>query len=36
MKFLDAYVKKTVGFRSAIVDEGSVVWFGPQESYVEN
>ena len=36
MKFLDADVKKPLASVSAIVDEGSVVVFGPQEANVES
>ena len=36
MKFLDADVKRPLVSVSAIVDEGHIVVFGPQESYIEN
>ena len=36
MKFLDADVKKPLASECAIVDEGNMVVFGPQESYIEN
>ena len=36
MKFLDADVRRPVATVSAIVDEESVVVFGPQEAYIEN
>ena len=36
MKFLDAGVKSPLVFVSATVDEGNIVVFGPQESYIEN
>ena len=36
MKFLDADVKRLLVSVSATVDEGNIVVFGPQESYIEN
>ena len=36
MKFLDADVKRPLASVSAIVDNGNIVVFGPQESYIEN
>ena len=36
MRFLDADVKRPLASVSAIVDEGKVVVFGPQDSYIEN
>ena len=36
MKFLDADVKRPVASVSAIVDEGNVVKFGPQDSKIES
>ena len=36
MKFLDADVQTASASVSATVDEGSIVVFGPQESYIEN
>ena len=35
MKFLDADVKRQVASVSAIANEGHIVVFGPQESYIE-
>ena len=35
IKFLDAGVKRLLASVSAIVDNGNVVVFGPQESYIE-
>ena len=36
MNFLDANVKRPLAYVSDIADEGNVVVFGPQESYIEN
>ena len=36
MRFLDADVKRPLASVSADVDEGNIVVFGPQASYVEN
>ena len=36
MKFLGAVVERPLASVSAIVDEGNIVEFGPQESYIEN
>ena len=36
MKFLDADVERPLASVSAIVDEGNVVVFGPQESHIEH
>ena len=36
MKFLDADVKRPLASVSAIVDQGNVVVFGPDDAYIEN
>ena len=36
INFLDADVKRPLASVSATVDEGNIVEFGPQESYIEN
>ena len=36
MELLDADVKRPLASVSAIVDEGNIVVFGPQESHIEN